>query len=120
MEVPDMTLQTAMVMAFGAIALCMFVTNVLLWFDDRDVAIIMLPATFIAIAMFLTSLGHLAPAIVILSVVTLLRLRGYAVRRWGDYTLACLLFRQHEWCEDHLRCGCPHHDEYIHREMAKK
>lgn len=46
-------------------------------------------------------------------------LRRYALRRWGNYTLACLVFRRHEWCDQHLRCGCPHHDRLIMKEMSK-
>ena len=119
MEPPEMTLQLGLFMIFGGITMCSAFLTLLLWMRDRDVAIMSMPLPLIALAMTLTTRGHLVPAISILAVLTLIRLRGIALKRWGDYTLACLLFRQHEWCEDHLKCGCPHHDEYIHREMAK-
>lgn len=44
--------------------------------------------------------------------------RRYVLNRWGDWTLACALGRWHDDCTDHLRCGCPHHDEHIMEVMS--
>lgn len=38
--------------------------------------------------------------------------------KYGNHTLACF-FGKHDWCDRHLRCGCHHHDEVIHNEMAR-
>ena len=116
---PEFSVGILGMMAFGGLTMCMTLLTVLLWLNDRDVAIRIIHLPLVLLAMTFAVGGRLAPAITILGVLTLIHLRGYLLRRWGNYTLACLIFRQHEWCEDHLKCECPHHDEYIHREMAK-
>lgn len=50
---------------------------------------------------------------------TLWRAQRYALNRWGEWTLACLLGRWHDHCTQHLTCGCPHHDEYIMEVMSR-
>lgn len=72
----------------------------------------------IVAAAILTLAGYTSAAIAILSAVTLLRARRWALERWGNYTLGCIL-GMHDGCDMHLICECPHHDEVIHQEMAK-
>lgn len=49
-----------------------------------------------------------------------LLIKLWLLPRYGNYTIGCLLFRQHDACDQHLRCGCPHHDVIIHQEMTKQ
>lgn len=51
---------------------------------------------------------------------TLVLIYGWLLPRYGNYTIGCLLFRQHDACDQHLSCGCPHHDVIIHQEMTKQ
>lgn len=116
---PDFTLTMLATILLCGITMCMMATVALFATHDRDVAITLLPLTLAMVGASLWALGHDELGIVILGLFGLARLRGLIVKRWGDYTLGCLLFRQHEWCDQHLTCGCPHHDEVIMQEMTR-
>ena len=48
----------------------------------------------------------------------LLCLLEWVKRRWGDWTLGCII-GSHKGCDQHLSCACPHHDEVIHEELER-
>lgn len=58
--------------------------------------------------------GELIAVVVPATILIFLR---WALKNYGDWTLACI-FRTHD-CSQHFRCPCPHHDEVIHEAMKE-